>query len=617
MGRCGFVSEGMSGTSSSEIQTVGCPADYHARPQHKATVMRRSLAPMVRLGTLPLRLLSLERGAEIVFTEELPAPKLALCTRLTNRRLGTIDWVLRSRGEWSAFHETAPASACVLRTTEKEAGRLVVQLGCSGEDDALAAANALFGDESKDNVGILGVDLNLGCPQRAAIDGGSGVALFNDPPRSQAVVRTLRKACPKNVIVSCKIRLCDEGPEETFTRCKNLVEAGVEGLEIHARRPEERCHDALARWREVGEVAQALAKAFPDDLRWIMVNGDALEYEAACEMRAASTCNHILVGRGALLAGPIFEHISPTKQELEGCTKPASSHSHDAFKDLSTLELCRRYVRIATEYENAPLNSAFVLQWMIHARLRERAYGTSIMDALQPCPLAQAAEVLMTATTAQAVCDALGEGEFFRSMELGHAAAPAHRYSPDFFEPGGLSWRIMGPPPGAYAEARKMGLMDSVECLPARTNEDFRQLVTEFRNPKRSSFGSLDVPASDASAFLARALLITAAATDLGLDGEDTADAKHGWPKRCRLDDPESARARLEGLSRVAPRYSVVRRANPSERRLGYFATAWLCRCRVGEQNSCRLVITEAVDLPMKRPLLWHSKLWLRAMKTR
>ena len=35
------------------------------------------LAPMVRLGTLPLRLLSLERGAALVYTEEIIDAKLA------------------------------------------------------------------------------------------------------------------------------------------------------------------------------------------------------------------------------------------------------------------------------------------------------------------------------------------------------------------------------------------------------------------------------------------------------------------------------------------------------------------------------------------------------------
>ena len=32
-----------------------------------------SLAPMVRLSTLPLRLLAIERGATLVYTEEIPA----------------------------------------------------------------------------------------------------------------------------------------------------------------------------------------------------------------------------------------------------------------------------------------------------------------------------------------------------------------------------------------------------------------------------------------------------------------------------------------------------------------------------------------------------------------
>ena len=47
---------------------------------------RDVLAPMVRLGTLPLRLLALERGAELVYTEEIIDAKLARCTRSMDAR---------------------------------------------------------------------------------------------------------------------------------------------------------------------------------------------------------------------------------------------------------------------------------------------------------------------------------------------------------------------------------------------------------------------------------------------------------------------------------------------------------------------------------------------------
>lgn len=42
------------------------------------------LAPMVRVGTLPTRLLALEMGADIVYTEELIDLRLFKCKRTIN-----------------------------------------------------------------------------------------------------------------------------------------------------------------------------------------------------------------------------------------------------------------------------------------------------------------------------------------------------------------------------------------------------------------------------------------------------------------------------------------------------------------------------------------------------
>ena len=42
------------------------------------------LAPMVRMGTLPLRLLSLQYGADIVYTEELVDKKMNRTKRVVN-----------------------------------------------------------------------------------------------------------------------------------------------------------------------------------------------------------------------------------------------------------------------------------------------------------------------------------------------------------------------------------------------------------------------------------------------------------------------------------------------------------------------------------------------------
>ena len=54
------------------------------------------LAPMVKVGTLPMRLLSLAYGADIVYTEEIIDFRLLRCERIVNTVLDTVDYVDRS-----------------------------------------------------------------------------------------------------------------------------------------------------------------------------------------------------------------------------------------------------------------------------------------------------------------------------------------------------------------------------------------------------------------------------------------------------------------------------------------------------------------------------------------
>ena len=51
------------------------------------------LAPMVRINQLPFRLLALNNGADIVYTEEIIAAKLAYCQKVFNKDLGTNDYI--------------------------------------------------------------------------------------------------------------------------------------------------------------------------------------------------------------------------------------------------------------------------------------------------------------------------------------------------------------------------------------------------------------------------------------------------------------------------------------------------------------------------------------------
>ena len=68
------------------------------------------LAPMVRVGTLPMRWLAAEYGADIVYSEELIDRRLITCHRVDNELLGTTDFV-DSSGAVCGLHSRWGSSA--------------------------------------------------------------------------------------------------------------------------------------------------------------------------------------------------------------------------------------------------------------------------------------------------------------------------------------------------------------------------------------------------------------------------------------------------------------------------------------------------------------------------
>uniref|UniRef100_A0A8C7ANV2 Dihydrouridine synthase 2 n=1 Tax=Neovison vison TaxID=452646 RepID=A0A8C7ANV2_NEOVI len=121
------------------------------------------LAPMVRVGTLPMRLLALDYGADIVYCEELIDLKMLQCKRVVNEVLSTVDFV-------------APDDRVVFRTCEREQSRVVFQMGTSDAERALAVARLVEND-------VAGIDVNMGCPKEYSTKGGMGAALLSDPDK--------------------------------------------------------------------------------------------------------------------------------------------------------------------------------------------------------------------------------------------------------------------------------------------------------------------------------------------------------------------------------------------------------------------------------------------------
>ncbi|KAF1786799.1 Aldolase-type TIM barrel [Phytophthora cactorum] len=202
-------------------------------------------------GTLPLRLLSLRYGADLVYGEEIVDKRIISAVRVPNgRQLGGLCESQRGLG--------------VFRTCPEEAGKVVFQIGTADAVLALKAAEAVHFDE------ILFLFL-------------------------LKIMKTLRRNL--NIPVSCKIRLLPE-IQDTVDLAKRLEDAGAYAVGVHMRHIHERPHDK-ASWDRLAPVVSALSVP-------VLANGDVLMHEDIDKLRKISGASSFLIARGALANPSIF-----------------------------------------------------------------------------------------------------------------------------------------------------------------------------------------------------------------------------------------------------------------------------------------------------------------------
>lgn len=183
------------------------------------------LAPMVRIGELPTRLLALRHGCDLVWGPEIIDKKLLQCERVVNTKLNTVDFLATKSptkipGVTNLVFRTSP-------TLEK--GKLIFQMGTASPELAVNAAKIVIDDVS-------GIDINAGCPKHFSVHSGMGAALLSTPDLLCDILTRLVKevGLPKGKPISVKIRLLPTR-EETMALVDKLLGTGISNLTLHCR----------------------------------------------------------------------------------------------------------------------------------------------------------------------------------------------------------------------------------------------------------------------------------------------------------------------------------------------------------------------------------------------
>ena len=298
------------------------------------------LAPMVRSGECPSRLLALKYGADLVWGPETVDKSMIGTTRRENAVTKTVDFTRHSsNGTKNAALDTDQRESIIYRLhPEKEGRKHIFQIGTSNAETAVQAAKLIAPD-------VAGIDVNAGCPKPFSTSGGMGAALLKTPETLCAILQSLvsEVGVPNEIGISVKIRIL-ETTEETAALVRRLVATGITGLTVHCRttpmRPRERAiRDQL---RMVASICRDAGVA-------CVMNGDVMSREEAIGLISEYGCD------GAMIATAAETNPSVFRTQVEGGKAPWE-------------EVVEEYVKTSIEVENRWGNTKYLLNQMIPGR---------------------------------------------------------------------------------------------------------------------------------------------------------------------------------------------------------------------------------------------------------
>ena len=224
------------------------------------------LAPMAGITDLPMRLLSKEGGAGLVYTEMVSSKALVYSDEKTKTLLRIKD-------------EERPVSAQIFG------------------GDAYS-----MGESAKivRNFGADIIDINLGCPVRKVAKAGAGAKLLANEKLTAKILETVVKSVDVPVTIKLRIGLLP-GQNVAPEIIKIAQESGIKMAAVHAR-PASQGHSGEP---DIAAFAQACYNA---DIP-VFANGGIVDEESAEKFLNVPNCSGIMIGRGAVGNYTIFKRI--------------------------------------------------------------------------------------------------------------------------------------------------------------------------------------------------------------------------------------------------------------------------------------------------------------------
>jgi tRNA-dihydrouridine synthase C len=160
-----------------------------------------------------------------------------------------------------------------------------------GSDPACLAENAA----KLAALGPAGIDLNFGCPAKGVNRHRGGAVLLDEPELIAQIVAAVRRAVPRPMPVSAKMRLGYNDGSRALECALAIAGGGADELVVHARTKADG-YRPPAYWERIHDIRAAVS--IP-----VIANGEIWNVEDALRCRTLSGCDALMLGRG-IVADP-------------------------------------------------------------------------------------------------------------------------------------------------------------------------------------------------------------------------------------------------------------------------------------------------------------------------
>jgi tRNA-dihydrouridine synthase len=323
-----------------------------------------AMAPLKDVTDVAFRALVAKRGKPNIFwTEFVSADGL----------YHTIE-VGKTKGKKGMIYHTSDTNPLLRDLQFTEEQRPIVAQVFSSKPEMIAYATQLVS-----KLGFDGVDINMGCPDRAIEKQGCGAALIKNPKLAVEIIKAAQEA--SNLPVSIKTRI-GYNKETLDDWLAALLSANPAAITLHLRTRKEMSL-VPADWELMNKAVEIRNKVNPKVL--LIGNGDVQDLEDAKLKIAESGCDGAMLGR-AMFGNPwLFEGISGRPTSSSDVGRRTSNHGLDEKLE-ALLELAYSFEKLSPPKNFAILKKhikAFVVGFPGAAELRAKLMTANSASELE------------------------------------------------------------------------------------------------------------------------------------------------------------------------------------------------------------------------------------------